>query len=151
VEYSLLLVAGAWLLVLCLPFLLKGLAATVAWCARRWGQWLGNPLAPEARAQTMLHDLLEEHEYQQLVRCGYLEVASPGHAQRLYRIPAADGLVRVYEQDVALADLCVQPAEPLPRGDVVLLHKLMIEGNEAEYLARANQFPPIGGCRRLAR
>jgi hypothetical protein len=39
-------------------------------------------------------------------------------------------------------ELCLQPVEPLPEGDVVLMHKLMIEANEQEYLRTANHFVP---------
>jgi hypothetical protein len=38
--------------------------------------------------------------------------------------------------------LCVQPIDPVPDGDVVMMHKLMIEGNEEEYLRIANRFEP---------
>jgi hypothetical protein len=31
--------------------------------------------------------------------------------------------------------------DPLPKNDVIALHKLMIEGNEHGYLARANKIP----------
>ncbi len=33
-------------------------------------------------------------------------------------------------------------SEPLPDGDVVVMHKLMIEANEEEYLQKANHFAP---------
>src|SRR5258708_3052580 len=33
-------------------------------------------------------------------------------------------------------------SEPFPDGDVVVMHKLMIEANEEEYLQKANQFAP---------
>jgi len=36
--------------------------------------------------------------------------------------------------------LCVGPVDPLPDADVVLIHKLMIEANEDEYLKAANVF-----------
>src|SRR2546422_3291520 len=53
---------------------------------------------------------------------------------RVYRIPGAGGLVKVYERGCAVMELCLQPAEPLPDGDVVVMHKLVIEANEQEYL-----------------
>jgi hypothetical protein len=48
--------------------------------------------------------------------------------------------VRVYERGIAVCNLCVQPIDSLPSDDVVVMHKLMIQGSEREYLAQANQF-----------
>jgi hypothetical protein len=39
--------------------------------------------------------------------------------------------------------LCVQPIEYLPDADVVVLHKLMIEADEENYLLRANKYACI--------
>jgi hypothetical protein len=108
----------------------------------RWRDSVSEHVSAEGRARALLRELLDEHEYQQLTRLGYLDVASPRYDQRIYRIPVAGGLVRVYERGTATMELCLQPAEPLPDNDVVALHKLMIEGNEEEYLARANHFAP---------
>jgi hypothetical protein len=109
---------------------------------RRWWRALAEQFRATRRARALLRTVLTEREYRCLARWGYLEVASPTNHQRVYRIPGAGGLVRVYDQGTAVMDLCLQPAEPLPEGDVVVLHKLMIEGNEQEYLARANHFAP---------
>jgi hypothetical protein len=99
-------------------------------------------LSAESRAKVLLREMLTENQYQQLIRCGYLEVASPSTYNRIYRIPGAGGLVKVYEGGCPIMELCLQPAEPLPDGDVVVMHKLMIEGNEQEYLQKANHFAP---------
>ncbi|HLQ27604.1 MAG TPA: hypothetical protein VK140_00030 [Ktedonobacteraceae bacterium] len=96
----------------------------------------------ESRAKMLLREMLSENQYQQLIKFGYLEVASPGFDSRIYRIPGSGGLVKVYERGCAVMELCLQPAEPLPDGDVVVMHKLMIEGNEEEYLQKANHFAP---------
>jgi hypothetical protein len=95
----------------------------------------------EARSRALLRDLLDEREYQQLLQYGYLEIASPTYEDRVYRIPGSAGWVCVYEKGQALVNLCLQPVVPLPIGDVIALHKLMIEGNEQGYLARANKIP----------
>ena len=95
----------------------------------------------EARSRALLRDLLDERELQQLTRDGYLDIASPNYADRVYRIPGCAGWVCVYEKGQARMHLCVQPADPLPNNDVIALHKLMIEGNEQGYLARANEIP----------
>ena len=103
----------------------------------------GDRRAAEARAAALLEDLLTEDEYHQLQRCGYLGVPSPSRPGRTYRVPRR-GQVRVYEGGALVMTLCVGPVGWLPDGDLVLLHKLMIEGDEAEYLRVANRFTPTG-------
>ena len=98
---------------------------------------------PAESAEALLREVLDEREYQQLMMRGYLDVRSPHYAERIYRIPGYLGLVRVYEHGVAVRELCVQPVEPLPSADVVAMHKLMIQGNEQEYLALARQFSSV--------
>ncbi len=99
-------------------------------------------LSAESRAKALLREMLTESQYQQLIKYGYLEVVSPSISERVYRIPGSGGLVKVYERGCPVMELCLQPAEPLPDGDVVVMHKLMIEGNEQEYLQKANHFAP---------
>jgi hypothetical protein len=94
------------------------------------------------RAVALLHELLTDAELDQIAKCNYLEVPSPSIADRIYRIPGAGGRVRVFDRGEAVVDLCVQPARSLPRGDVILLHKLLIETGEEAYLRTANHFPP---------
>lgn len=96
----------------------------------------------QERAEALLRDLLSEDDYRNLNRRGYLEVPSPSRPRRIYRVPRHQGQVKVYEGGVPVMALCVQSIEPIPDGDVVLMHKLMIEGNEAEYLRVANRFEP---------
>jgi hypothetical protein len=96
----------------------------------------------QERAEQMLRDVLAEDEYRQLCRRGYLEVPSRTRPRRVYRIPRHQGQVKVYEGGVPIMALCVQPVDPVPDGDVVMMHKLMIEGNEEEYLRIANRFEP---------
>ena len=108
---------------------------------RRWATASAEHALAESRSGVLLRDLLDERELQQLAQDGYLDIASPNYADRVYRIPGCAGWVCVYEKGQALVNLCVQPVEPLPINDVIALHKLMIEGNEPGYLARANQIP----------
>jgi len=98
--------------------------------------------AANNRAKELLSELLDENELRQLKESRYLDVASPSNAQRIYRIPLEEGMVSVYESGNPVLRLCVQPISALPRHDVIAMHKLMIEGNEREYLALANAFPP---------
>jgi hypothetical protein len=108
----------------------------------RWRESMSGHLSAESRAKALMREMLTENQYQQLIKFGYLEVISPTIENRVYRIPSAGGLVKVYERGCAVMELCLQPAEPLPDGDVVVMHKLMIEANEQEYLQRANHFAP---------
>jgi hypothetical protein len=102
-----------------------------------------NAESANARARELLQALLSDDEFAQLTTLGYIDVASPGNAERIYRIPLEDGMVRVYESGKETLRLCIQPVHPLPRYDVIAMHKLMIEGNEQTYLSRANWFAPL--------
>jgi hypothetical protein len=95
----------------------------------------------QARADALLRRLLTDAEYRQLAERGHLEVPSPSRPGRTYLVPRRPGQVRVYEHGVPLVSLCVGPVEPLPDADVVLLHRLMIQANEDEYLRQAHHFP----------
>jgi hypothetical protein len=141
-------VVVVWLVVLFIIvfWLLPALWAVVSHIQRRRSRFPGSvPLSErvlaEVRSREMLCDLLDEREYQQLMQHGYLDVASPSYEERIYRIPGSAGWICVYEQGRALVNLCVQPVISLPTYDVIVLHKLMIEGNEQAYLARANAIP----------
>ena len=97
-------------------------------------------LQAKARAEGLLAELLPDEQCHQLNRRGYIEVASPNFPNRVYRVPKYRGRVYVYENDKAVMSLCVQPVQLVPDADVVLIHKLMIEGDEHEYLRLANRF-----------
>lgn len=98
--------------------------------------------AAEWRAGRLLRHLLTEAERKQLAADGYLELKSASAPERAYRIPRAPGRVRMYEGGRLVAELCLQPTRSLPASDLILLHKLLIEDDEAAYLATANHFPP---------
>jgi hypothetical protein len=40
-------------------------------------------------------------------------------------------------------NLCMQPLEALPKADIVVMHKLMIEADKKMYLQTANVMTPI--------
>jgi hypothetical protein len=105
-----------------------------------WSDWK----EAQHRAETLLRSLLTEAEYQQLNRYQYLDVRSPSRPTRIYRVPRHKGQVKVYEAGMVVEALCIQAVEPIPDGDTVLMHKLMIEGNEDEYLRAANHFDLAG-------
>lgn len=92
----------------------------------------------EESAKVLLRDLLSDREQQQLADSGYLTIPSPSVGSREYRIPARGGYVYGYESARVVMAICLQPAERLPLADVVLVHKLMIEGDELGYLRQAN-------------
>ncbi len=97
-------------------------------------------LDAERRAELLLTEILRPEEYRQLKRKGYLDVTSPTRPTRIYRVPRSRDQVRVYEGGRLIERLCVQSIEPVPYADVVVMHKLMIEANEEEYLRLANHF-----------
>ncbi len=95
----------------------------------------------ERRADALLAEVLSEEEASQLGKRGYVEVPSPSHPNRVYRVPKRRGkMIKVYESGKLVMKLCVGPVQMIPEADVVLVHKLMIEGNEQEYLQKANRF-----------
>jgi hypothetical protein len=133
---------GIWLLFLLLAIYYLSQNPDGRRRSGRFRETISDHLSAESRAKALLREMLSENQYQQLVKFGYLEVPSPGYDSRIYRIPGSGGLVKVYERGCPVMELCLQPAEPLPDGDVVVMHKLMIEANEQEYLQRANHFAP---------
>ncbi len=98
-------------------------------------------LAAEDRANQLLRQLLHPDEYERMMQRGYLEVSSPTIPGRSYRIPYPQGLVDVFDHGIATLRLCVVPTRWVPDHDLMIMHKLFIEGDEARYLRVANQFP----------
>ena len=94
----------------------------------------------ERRAADLLRDILTPEQLRQLIWRGYLEIPSPSAPQRVYRVPRTKGYVQVFENGRATMRLCLQPVECLPDADGVILHKLMIEANEENYLQTANKY-----------
>ena len=100
-------------------------------------------LLAEQRARTLLRQQLGEEVFALLVRRGYLDIPSPSLPERSYRIPYTHGMVDVMEGGVATMRLCIVPTRWIPDGDLVIMHKLLIEGDEARYLRVANRFPTV--------
>lgn len=136
---SLMLLGSVWLLYLMVVRLLTRIPVATR---SRWQESVSERFTAEGRAHALLREMLSADELRQLMRAGYLEVNSPNHAHRVYRIPGTTGRVRVFDRGREVMELCLQPVEALPHGDVIVLHKLMIQGNEREYLATANHFVP---------
>ncbi len=108
--------------------------SSMPWISRSWRE-------AEERAELLVQSLVTEEEYARIKRDGYLDVPSPSFPQRTYRIPAGVGTVTVLEGGRCVARLCVYSTQPIPEREAVVLHKLMIEGNEQDYLKAANHLP----------
>jgi len=105
--------------------------------------WWFNSRA-ERRARQLLRAVLTAEQYHELFRWGYLDIPSPSHPQRFYRVPRVPGIVHVIENGRLQANLCLQPYDKVPEADFVVIHKLMIEADEETYLQKANKIVPIG-------
>jgi hypothetical protein len=92
----------------------------------------------EQRAAALVRQLLSDAELRQLDELGYLDVRSRSTPSRIYRVPATPGRVTVFESGVPIVRLCLQPTRGIPNHEHVLVHKLLLEGAEDDYCARAN-------------
>ncbi len=93
--------------------------------------------ATDRRAEELLRGALTEEQYQALARAGYLAIESRLVPDRVYQI-RRQGPVEVHEHGQYQSSLCLQPLIPLPASDVILLHKLLLEGDEQRYIDTAN-------------
>lgn len=114
---------------------------------------IASTLSPAAveRAAQLLQEVMPEDQLAELDANGHFSIKSPNHPGREYRVWSTVRPVDVYESGKLTMSLCVESLDPLPPGDVMLVHKLMIEGNEKEYLRVANQLSagvPQRGWRR---
>ena len=105
-----------------------------------WKTWQEHKRADE-RAERLLRDVLGEDQYQHFCQLGYIEVPSQAHPGRVYRIGGWLEKVVVVEHGRTIGVLCAEVMEDVPAADVVLTHKLMLEGDEEEYLRIANSIP----------
>ena len=112
--------------------LLVAAFALHAFCTRSWA-------SANRRAEMLIRQFLTPDELGQLQNCGYLAVPSRSTPGRVYRIPAQPGIVTVVDAGKPVMRLCLQPAYSLPEREHVLIHKLLLEGAEREYLRRANR------------
>jgi hypothetical protein len=103
----------------------------LGWLWRRW--------AIARRAEALVQRVLSEAEQAQLRRDGFLEVPSRSVSGRRYRIPHGGAPVAVLEPDGRVLYLCLQPATPVATQELVIVHKLLLEGAEADYWQRANR------------
>lgn len=94
-----------------------------------------------SKAESLLRDSLTDEQFATYQRRGYVEVPSPRHAGRTYRV---DGWrpVTVFEDGQFAGAVCIRPREFMPGPDVVLARKLLIEGAEDEFLKTGNWLSP---------
>jgi hypothetical protein len=111
----------------------------VSWWRHETPLTLEERQAARVRADDLLRGVIGEESFQGLQQRRFLEIQSPSVRNRVYRIPNGRGLVKVYEDARFVMSLCVAPTTALPAGDLVLMHKLMIEANEDHYLSVANR------------
>ena len=139
---------GEATLLLIAAFVVAGLACVLR-PPERLLRGLGIPLEPtgaerheaEQRARALLRQLIGDAEFERVTKRGYLDVPSTLHPGRIYRIPYFQGMVNVIEGGIATMQLCLVPTRWVPDPDVVIIHKLLIEGDEERYLRLANRFP----------
>jgi hypothetical protein len=127
-------VAVALLLLPALMLIALVLTTVLPWFSKSWRE-------AEARAELLVRSILTPEEYEKLQRNGYLDIPSPAFPQRVYRVPCGTGTVSVLERGRCVDRLCVYSTQPIPERETVVVHKLMIEGNEQDYLQQANHLP----------
>jgi hypothetical protein len=93
----------------------------------------------------MLRRVLSEEERAQMQRDGFLEVPSPSVVGRRYRIPRRGAPVAVLEPSGRVVYLCLQPETPVAEQELVVIHKLLLEGAEEDYWQKANRVGRVMG------
>ena len=91
------------------------------------------------RADALVSRVLSEKERSELRSNGFFEVPSGLVPGRRYRIPVGGAPVAALEPDGRVVYLCLQPDAPVAHNELVVIHKLFLEGAEAEYWQRANR------------
>ncbi len=130
-----------------LAFIVIGIIADISlillvnFIVKSYPKWSG----ADRRAAELLRAVLTYEQYCQLKRRGYIDIPSSRDQERAYRVPHVPGLVRVIEKGRQTASLCLQPLERVPDADIVVMHKLMIEGDEETYRQTANLIAPQCG------
>jgi hypothetical protein len=93
--------------------------------------------AAEARADELLAELLEPAQLDEYREHGRFTVVAP--SGRTYRLLRGLGVAEVNGEDGrVLRRFCIHPPRWHPAGDVLVCQKLLLETDEAEFLATAN-------------
>jgi hypothetical protein len=88
----------------------------------------------------LLCDILSPEQQNQLLQLGYIDIPSPSHPERVYRVSWPPGYVQVREDGKLTTKLCLRPVVSVPDADIIVMHKLMIEADEETYLQKANKY-----------
>ncbi len=119
---------------------------TVEEISQRMQDYVDGKNNPEKRATQLLKEHITEEQWDRLASNGYLEIPSSINKKRTYRIPRyyrnTWDMVQVWEDGECKILLCVQPETQIPDADRVLMHKLLIETDEAEYFNVAKKWCP---------
>jgi hypothetical protein len=102
-------------------------------------EWLFRRTDAGRRAEALVRRVLSDAERAQLRRDGFLEIRSGLVAGRRYRIPRRGSPVASLEPDGRVVYLCLQPSTPVAESELIVVHKLLLEGAEADYWQRANR------------
>ncbi len=103
-----------------------------------WRRWTRHREV-ERRVRAMVRRVLSDQEYASLRQQGFFEIPSRLRPGRTYRVPTGGSPVAVLEPDGRVVYLCLQPSDAIPRREQVVIHKLLLEGAEAEYWQQANR------------
>ena len=105
-----------------------------------WAAWQEVREA-DRRATLLLKEVLGEAAYEEFARKGYIEVPSRDFPGRTYLVKQWPEKVEVVEHGRTVAVLCAEPVSYVPPADLIVIHKLLIEDNEREFLKIANKIP----------
>ncbi|HVL81400.1 MAG TPA: hypothetical protein VM840_07410 [Actinomycetota bacterium] len=94
------------------------------------------------RAEAMLRDSLCPHELETYERHGWIEVPSRLHPGRVYRVDGWRPVAVFSSAGTFEGAICLRPRENLPSPDVIVAHKLYIQGAEEEFLRAGNWLSP---------
>ena len=94
----------------------------------------------DRRADLLVRELPDARRAR-AARRARLPRGSPARSGALLPRPGLAGRITIVENGRTLAWLCLQPVENVPARELILLHKLMLEGSEEEYCRMANRTP----------
>jgi hypothetical protein len=122
---------------------LVGLLLVLGWFGGRSGQRLWSRYrrrrTAARRAEAMVQRVLSGQQYAELRQHGFFKIASRLTPGRVYCVPRGGSPVAVLEPNGRVLYLCLQPAEPIPTRELVVIDKLLLEADEASYWQRANR------------
>ncbi|MFL5667373.1 MAG: hypothetical protein ACJ8BW_39405 [Ktedonobacteraceae bacterium] len=107
------------------------------------------PSSAKRRADELLRVVLTCEQYRQWILQGCVDIPSPSDPQRTYRVQKYPHPTQVRERGRVQMWLCLLPLERVPDADLVVIHKLLIESDEQDYLQKANRMVPLHASRTI--